>query len=166
MTYEDLIREAEEYEIEVVEKDFESKAKGLCKGNKIAVRKNLRIAEKTCILAEEIGHYKTTVGDITDQEDILDIKQEAKARAWAYDKLVPMEELKRAFDAGYRDTYEIAEYLDVDEGFLKSSLNHYSAKYGHAFFGQIDEDTKIQAIFGSSPASSENLKWLLDLIKG
>ena len=162
MTYEDLLIEAEEDEIIVVEKNFKSKAKGLCKGNKIAISKKLHTREKTCVLAEEIGHYKTSVGDILDQKDISNARQENRARAWAYNKLISVEELKRAFDAGYRATYEIAEYLDVDEGFLKNSLDHYASKYGEDFFGQIDEGVKLRLPDGED----KNLKWLLDLIKG
>ncbi len=132
MTYEDLLKEAEESDIAVVEKTFKSKARGLCNGNKIAINKKLHTAEKVCVLAEEIGHYCTTVGNILDLEDISNIKQEGKAKAWAYNKLIPIEELKRAFDAGYRTTYEIAEFLDVDEEFLKNSLNYYASKYGQS----------------------------------
>ncbi len=125
MTYEDLIREAEETEVTVIEKTFESKAKGLCKGNKIAIRKNLRTVEKACVLAEELGHYHTTVGDILDQGDIINAKQERKARAWAYKKMVPFEALIAALVSGYRQTHEMAEYLDVDERFLRECLEYY-----------------------------------------
>ena len=160
--YENLLYEYGD-ELDISEHDM--KNKGLYADETVWINKKLPTKEKACILAEEIGHYKTTVGDILQQEDISDVKQESKARAWAYDKLVPIDELKRAFDAGCRSTYEIAEYLDIDEGFLKESLDHYTAKHGQSFFGQIDEATKLQSLFGGS-ATRNVPKWLLDLLKG
>lgn len=62
--YDDLLNDAGRMGIEVTEVSFESDAKGLCKGNKIGIRKDMSSAEKVCVLAEEIGHYKTTVGNI------------------------------------------------------------------------------------------------------
>ena len=38
--------------------------------------------EKASVLAEELGHYYTTVGNILDQEDAGNRKQEHKARTW------------------------------------------------------------------------------------
>lgn len=160
--YEQLLCEYGD-ELDITERDM--KNKGLYSDNTIWINRNLHTAEKTCILAEEIGHYETSVGDILDQKDVSNAKQEGKARAWAYDKLIPIEELKRAFDTGCRATYEIADYLDVDEGFLKNSLDHYTSKHGQSFFGQIDEETKLQTLFCGS--TTRNVpKWLLDLIKG
>jgi len=164
LKYDKLLVEAESNNLIVRERPLRA-YDGRIRGKKILIRSTLTVTKKTCVLAEELGHYYTTVGDILNQEDVSNVKQENKARAWAYGKLVPMEELKHAFDAGYRSTYEIAEYLDIDEGFLKESLDHYTAKYGQSFFGQIDEETRLQTLFGGS--STGNVpKWLLDLLKG
>lgn len=44
---------------------------GLIKGNKIAIRKNIETQkEKSCVLAEELGHYYTSSGDILDQSKV------------------------------------------------------------------------------------------------
>lgn len=165
MKYDKLLMEAESNDLIVRERPLRA-YDGRIRGKKILIRSNMTVTKKTCVLAEELGHYYTTVGDILDQEDISNIKQESKARAWAYDKLIPVEELKRAFDAGCRATYEIADYLDVDEGFLKNSLDHYTSKYGQDFFGKIDKDTKLQVLFGGSSHQDSAPKWLLDLLKG
>lgn len=50
--------------------NFESDAKGLCYGEKIGIKKDMTSNEKACILAEEIGHFKKTVGNILDQSII------------------------------------------------------------------------------------------------
>lgn len=52
--YEQLLNDADIIGLEVVEKNFKSDAKGLCKGNKIGIRKNMSAAEKACVLAEEM----------------------------------------------------------------------------------------------------------------
>lgn len=128
-TYEQLIIESDE--VEVVEKHFKSKAKGLCKGNKIAISKTLKTtAEKACILAEELGHYYTTVGNILDQSTIENRKQEMRARAWAYMRLIPLEHFLDAYNVGITNRYELAEFLDVTEDFLIDVLAYYKGKYG------------------------------------
>ncbi|QGG57422.1 ImmA/IrrE family metallo-endopeptidase [Paenibacillus sp. B01] len=97
----------------------------------ILLSRSLRTsADKACILAEELGHYHTTAGDITDQSIIANRKQEKLARNWGYEKLVPLSELIGAYLAGCRNAFEIADYLEVTEAFLQESIVHYQEKYG------------------------------------
>ncbi|MEL7656205.1 MAG: ImmA/IrrE family metallo-endopeptidase [Bacillota bacterium] len=86
--------------------------------------------KKTCVLAEELGHYHTTYGNILDQSDIRNRKQENRARNWAYEKLIPLQSLVEASKEGLKNRYELAEYLDVTEEFLGEALAQYRAKYG------------------------------------
>lgn len=79
---------------------------------------------KTAVLAEEIGHYHLTVGDITDQTKIENQKQELKARKWGARKIISDEAIIDAAMHGYREPYEIAEYLNVDEKLLKEYLQY------------------------------------------
>ena len=39
---------------------------GLCRGSFIAINKNLNTTQKKCVLAEELGHFYTTTGNIID----------------------------------------------------------------------------------------------------
>ena len=129
--YERLLVETEINEIIVIEKYFKSKAKGLCKNNKIGISKRLQsISEKTCVLAEELGHYYTTIGDILDQSKIDNRKQERKARAWGYEKLVPINSLIQASKERVKNRHELAKYLNVTEKFLIDALKYYAEKYG------------------------------------
>ena len=41
--------------------------KGLCLDDNIAIEKKLSQNEKNCILAEELGHYHTSFGNILNQ---------------------------------------------------------------------------------------------------
>ncbi|SFC99412.1 ImmA/IrrE family metallo-endopeptidase [Clostridium uliginosum] len=129
--FEILLQETERYNISVKEKNLQSKAKGLCKGNKIAINNKLKtISEKSCVLAEELGHYHRTVGNITDQTNIKNRKQEIKARRWGYEKLVGLVNIINAFEYGAHTLFEMTEYLEVTEEFLNNSLNYYRKKYG------------------------------------
>ena len=51
---------------------------GRIKGSRIAIREELDTTEKTCVLAEELGHYYTSSGDILDQQNVSNRKQERR----------------------------------------------------------------------------------------
>lgn len=130
MHYEILVSEASDTGLTVKEKPLKYN-NGRIKGNKIAIRKDLETSsQKACVLAEELGHHYTTVGNILDQADTGNRKQERRARLWAYDKLIGLHGIIEAFEHGCRNRYEIAEYLDVTESFLLDTIAVYREKYG------------------------------------
>lgn len=130
MQYEKLLIEADMLGIIVKEADLITK-KGLCYGNRIAINKSLSEYEKGCVLAEELGHYTLTVGDIKEQTfNISNKKQELLARRWGYNKLVALTDLINAFDAGCKTKYEIADFLNITEEYLNEAIQYYTAKYG------------------------------------
>ncbi|AVP54490.1 hypothetical protein OR62_05375 [Clostridium tetani] len=130
MSYDTLLDEAFNNDIMVKEIDLKTKD-GLCYGNRIAINKKLTTnREKSCILAEELGHFYTTVGDITDQSKIVNLKQEVRARRWSYEKLIGIIDLVNAYNNGARDKYTLADYLNVTEEFLEEAINYYKTKYG------------------------------------
>lgn len=121
MTYEDLLDEALVDGLVVKEKPLVA-YDGLISGDRIAIRKDMTTAKKACVLAEELGHYYTTVGNILDQSNLENQKQEFKARVWAYEKILSIEKILDAAAQGYTAPHDIAEFLDVDEEFLKEYL--------------------------------------------
>ena len=82
------------------------------------------------MLAEEIGHYITTSGDILDDESPLSERQEQRARMWAYNTQIGLSGLIEAMEAGCKTFFEIAEHLGVTESFLADCLHRYHEKYG------------------------------------
>ena len=131
LTYEDLLQIAQEKKLIVTEKAFKSKSKGLIKGNKIGISTALETdAERACILAEEIAHYETNCGDILDQTKVENQKEELRARRYAIQMLLPLSRLVEAYEAGKRNRYETAEFLDVTEPFLASAIEAYANLYG------------------------------------
>lgn len=130
--YENLVCFAENLGMDVVEKKFKSKAKGLCKGSKIGISKEIESnAEKRCILAEEIAHSIFTDGNILDTRDIKNAKQEQFARNKAYEFLLPLESFIMAHKEAPSSLYEMSEILEVTEDFLKQAINYYMGKHGN-----------------------------------
>lgn len=128
-----LLIEAECEGIEVLEHNFiSSKIKGLYIDGVITLNsfQLSSYTEKTCVLAEEIGHHHTTYGNILDQKCIVKRKQEKRARCWAYYKLVPLEAFVQAHEAGVKNRYEFAELIGVTEDFLENTIERYKEKYG------------------------------------
>lgn len=130
MTYEDLLLEADSKKLIVREKNIPG-YNGRIYKNRIAINKDIDTsAEKSCVLAEELGHYYTTTGDILDQSTVTNRKQELRARLWAYNKQIGLSGIISACKHGCRNLCEMAEYLDVTEEFLNEALSAYQSKYG------------------------------------
>ena len=129
MTYEELLTEYDTEDLIIKEKSLPG-YQGRIYKNRIAIHKSLSTAEKACVLAEELGHHYTTVGDILDQNDTGNRKQEQRARLWAYNKLIGLMGIVNAYNHHCQSLSESAEYLDVTEEFLKDALIHYKNKYG------------------------------------
>lgn len=132
MTYEQILKEADKEQVTITDQiDFTgTRLKGLYCDGTIAIDKTMTEKEKACVLAEEMGHYYTTVGNIIDQSSTSNRKQERRARIWAYNYMISLSKIIDAYNAGCQNQYEIAEYLDVTEHFLLDSLQYYKEKYG------------------------------------
>lgn len=130
--YEELLNEAETAGVSVDEDyPFKSALKGLYIDNNIALSDCLDTsAEKACILAEELGHHYTTVGNILDSSDSGNAKQEYQARVWSYNRLIGLSGLIRAYQRGCQSFYEVAEFLGVTEECLRKAIECYRVKYG------------------------------------
>ena len=109
----------------------EETLKGIYIDGNIAINTSVNDSvEKTCVLAEELGHHYTSVGDIIDMENAQNRKQERQARLWAYNKLIGLRGIIDAYEAGCQSRYEIAEYLEVMEEYLADCIEAYRDKYG------------------------------------
>lgn len=128
MNYDILLEEADSDGIMIKEKPLIGND-GRIRGDQILIRQNMSGCQKACVLAEELGHYYTTAGDILDQSVVSNRKQERTARLWAYNKMITLEKLVAAKEAGCRNSFEIAEHLEVTEEFLLEALDCYRTKY-------------------------------------
>ena len=82
------------------------------------------------MLAEELGHHYTSVGNIIDMTKTENRKQERQARLWGYNKKIGLTGIIRAFHAGCQNSHEIADLLDVTEEYLQECIDCYRDKYG------------------------------------
>lgn len=128
-TYTDLLIEADKQHLITKEKPLRANC-GRIKGNRIAIKHDLDEIEKKCTLAEELGHYHTTVGDIIDQSSDSNRKQELRARLWSYNKLIGLHGIISCYKTGCQTAYDMAEHLGVTEEFLQEALQCYRSKYG------------------------------------
>lgn len=128
--YENLLDRANEMGLSVKEVQM-TKYDGLIRGRKIGIRKSIKTyAQKADTLAEEIAHYRYTVGNILDQSISENRKQENIARFHAYNERIGLIGIINAYEAHCRNRYEMAEFLDVSEPFLAEALECYRKKYG------------------------------------
>jgi IrrE N-terminal-like domain len=128
-----LLEEAERNGVQVKEHTFKClRLKGLYVDNVITLNPAAisSMIEKTCVLAEELGHHHKSEGVILDQSDINNRKQELRGRVWGYERLVPLSSFIRAHQAGIRTKHELAEFLDVTEEYLLEAIERYRQRYG------------------------------------
>lgn len=131
MSYERLLLAAQGMNIEIYETSIRGNIKGLYQDGIVWINNNISTnTEKLCILAEELGHYHTTSGNILNQSDLQNRKQELRARQWAYQCLIPLEEIVQASYKNVSGRHELAEYLGVTDQFLQEAIDRYTEKYG------------------------------------
>lgn len=89
-------------------------------------------SEVCCVIAEELGHYHTSYGNLLSENTSTTIirQQEKRAKRWAYEKLIPLDKFIDAYDNGIGNRYELSQFLDVTEEFLEECISYYKEKYG------------------------------------
>ena len=82
---------------------------------------------KEC-LAHELGHHmKNAFYNISSTFETRE-RQEERATRWAVEELVPADDLKAAFDEGYTEIWQLAEYFDVSEDFMRDVIRVHTVK--------------------------------------
>lgn len=77
-------------------------------------------------LAHELGHCET--GAFYNINTSLQNRGQCEHRAdvWAIKKLIPKDELNEAVKNGHNELWELAEYFDVPEPFVKKAIDYYN----------------------------------------
>lgn len=129
---EKLEQQAHEKSVEIIPYDLSgTRIKGLYCDGTIALSRELENdTKKACILAEEFGHHYTTYGDILDQANTGNRKQELRARLWAYNHQIGLRGIVDAYEARKTTPEDMADFLDVTQEFLIDALECYRSKYG------------------------------------
>ena len=76
-------------------------------------------------LAHELGHCMT--GGFYSPYSILDLRQKHENRAdrWAIKNLIPKDELYALLRGGIVDLWDLADYFEVPEDFMRKALEYY-----------------------------------------
>jgi Zn-dependent peptidase ImmA (M78 family) len=105
----------------------------------IMLNENIRSDERLdrCVLAEEIGHYHTSIGNITPRKHmcyrdrLTKDRQELQAIKWAIDFLIPTRLLLDVIVENKAvSLQELADYFMVTQDFLMQKLEFMSKKNG------------------------------------
>lgn len=136
--YEEMLQEANDNGVKVHEsfdlngdEETDTTIDALYMDGNVALDKRLKTSvDRSCKLAEELGHHLTTVGNIIDLSDAQNAKQERQARLWSYNRKIGLYGLIKACEHGCKESYEIAEYLNVTVKFLEDAVECYKGKYG------------------------------------
>lgn len=85
----------------------------------------IRAADEKVCLAHEIGHCVT--GSFYNINSPLDVRgqHEYRANKWAYQHLLPYNDLIAAVKEGITETWEIAEYFGLPEEFTIEAIAYY-----------------------------------------
>jgi hypothetical protein len=84
-------------------------------------------------LAHEIGHCETGSFYRRDIPGLCRGKLENRAGRWAYEHVLPFDDIQAALDDGMRETWQLAEHFDVTEEFMTGALRYYTETKGMEF---------------------------------
>lgn len=114
-------------------KDMHNKHGAFIIDTDIYINKNNSYENIMGYIAEELGHYETSVGDLSILDTIEKQQQEKRARQYGYRYLVSLDELITCYKLGLTEYWEIAEFLEITPKYLWSSINYYKDAHGLIF---------------------------------
>lgn len=85
------------------------------------------------VLTHEVGHCSTGALHASDSPFDLIERHEYKANRWAFEQYLPPDEIRQAMRAGYTETWQLAEYFDLDEEYIKKALHYWTECRGVDF---------------------------------
>ena len=104
----------------------------------IGINENIISDKKlfTCVLAEELGHHFTSIGDssaeyysLTDRVNLN--KTEAAALKWAAEYLLPLDEIVNAIKKGIKNIDDLSDFLGVTDEFLLERFKFIAKKQSY-----------------------------------
>lgn len=97
--------------------------------NAITLSPSLSSFEERAALAEELGHYYyDATYPVTCTDLQLISKQEYRAKKWAYNILIPREDLLCALKNGLDNIEDLSNYFEVPEQFMIDCIDFYKKR--------------------------------------
>ena len=81
----------------------------------------------------ELGHIATGALHKVDSPYELVERSEYRANRWAAEQYLPQEAFREAFDAGYTEPWQLAEYFDLPESDIRKALDYWTQCKGIDF---------------------------------
>ena len=110
-----------------------SKQGGLICDKDVYINPRLSDREQNQWLAEEIGHYETTVGNIIDTKNLNNKKQEKQARDYGCKLLINLDGLIACWRQDIEKSEDVADIFNVTVPYLWGAIDMYRRKRGINF---------------------------------
>lgn len=85
------------------------------------------------VCCHELGHAATGALHKVDSPYELVERSEYRANRWAAEHFLTAADFQAAFDAGYTELWQLAEYFDLPEETIKNALTYWSERRGANF---------------------------------
>lgn len=105
----------------------------LTMGNTVLLTTRCNFTDTLQNVGEEIGHVKTTVGNISKYNTLDDIRQEQKARSYGCRLIVNLDGIIACYKQGITTPWDMAEYFEVSEAYMWKAIDSYRIKRGIDF---------------------------------
>ena len=87
--------------------------------------KNRTIADMKTKLIHEWGHCASGATHCVHSPYQLVAQNEHKANRYAYEKFLPFAEIKKAVRNGLTEYWQLAEYFNINEEFIRKAVHYY-----------------------------------------
>jgi hypothetical protein len=84
-------------------------------------------------IAHEAGHCATGCTHKVSSSLDLVAKHEYKADRWAIERYLPFNDINAAVKDGHTETWDLADYFNVSEKFIRKALHYYTGPRGKHF---------------------------------
>lgn len=90
-------------------------------------------AQMRTVLAHETGHYLS--GAFYLAYSPYEVKEQAEHRAFvaSVEKYLPVCEIQKCYKMGLSETWQLADYFDLDEDYIKKALHYWTECRGVDF---------------------------------
>lgn len=90
-------------------------------------------AHERTVLAHETGHYLS--GAFYLAYSPYEVKEQAEHKAFSasVEKYLPVSEIQRCYNRGLTETWQLADYFDLDEDYIKKALHYWTECRGINF---------------------------------
>ena len=93
--------------------------------------RSTRLLRGVCF--HELGHVATGALHKVDSPYELVERSEYRANRWAAEQYLPAEEFREAFQLGYTEPWQLAEYFDLPEADIRAALDYWTQCKGIDF---------------------------------